>query len=45
MEEGKLVSAQAGTPQGAVISPRTHLVNSSFQSDCPWCDRIGIARS
>jgi RNA-directed DNA polymerase len=34
-----------GTPQGAPITPQTHLVTSSFQSDWPWCDGIGIARS
>ena len=42
MEEGKLVCAEAGTPQGAVATPQTHLVNLSFWSACPWCDGIGI---
>jgi RNA-directed DNA polymerase len=42
MEEGELVSAEVGTPQGAVSTPQTHLVNSSFRSACPLCDGIGI---
>ena len=33
---------ERGTPQGAVITPQTHLVNSSFRSACLWCDGIGI---
>ena len=33
---------EEGTPQGGVMTPQTHLVNSSFRSACLWCDGIGI---
>ncbi|MFZ0710503.1 MAG: hypothetical protein WAM53_10725, partial [Terrimicrobiaceae bacterium] len=36
------VKNRCGTPQGGVVTPRTHLVNSSFRSACLWCDEIGI---
>jgi RNA-directed DNA polymerase len=41
-EQGRLTERNKGTPQGGIITPQTHLVNSSFQSACLWCDGIGI---
>jgi retron-type reverse transcriptase len=42
MEGGLAQPREEGTPQGGPLTPQTHLVNSNFQSACPWCDGIGI---
>ena len=36
-EAGQVTYPEAGTPQGGVITPPTHLATSSLRSDCRWC--------
>ena len=37
-EEGRVSHPQQGTPQGGVVTPRTHLATLSSRSVCHWCE-------